>query len=131
MNIFSNFYYEFLNGLKSFCGGFDGLFYTLTILICINLLSELMCNVIKKVFLLRICLKSIFRKILILLLVGIANMLDVHIFNYTQFLRNAVLLFYIYHTGISILQNATYLELPLPPKLKTAIDQLGDKTNTA
>ena len=71
---------------------------------------------------------GICRKILILLFVGIANMLDMHIVGSGSMLRTATIFFYVSNEGISILENATNLGLPVPRKIKEILEQLHDRS---
>ena len=64
---------------------------------------------------------------LIFILVGIANILDVQVINTGSILRTAVIFFYLSNEGISLLENATHLGLPVPEKLKVVLKQLHDK----
>ena len=71
--------------------------------------------------------KGICRKVLIFILVGIANMIDVHVLGEVGILRSAVIFFYLSNEGLSLLENAAYLGLPIPEKLKAVLEQLHDK----
>ena len=71
--------------------------------------------------------KGICRKVLILMLVGIANLLDVAIIGTGAILRTAVIFFYLSNEGVSLLENAGHLGLPIPEKLKEILAQLHDR----
>src|SRR5699024_2936226 len=71
--------------------------------------------------------KGICRKVLIFLLVGIANILDVHVIGTGSVLRTAVIFFYISNEGVSLLENAAHLGLPVPEKIKAVLEQLHDR----
>ena len=71
--------------------------------------------------------KGICRKVLIFLLVGIANILDVHVIGTGSVLRTAVIFFYISNEGVSLLENAAHLGLPVPGKIKAVLEQLHDR----
>lgn len=68
--------------------------------------------------------RGINRKILIFILVGIANIVDLHILKHGTPLRTATICFYISNEGISLLENAGRLGLPFPKKLKDILEQL-------
>lgn len=72
--------------------------------------------------------KGICRKVLIFLLVGIANILDIHIIGSGSVLRTAVIFFYISNEGVSLLENAAHLGLPVPEKIKVVLEQLHDRS---
>ena len=71
--------------------------------------------------------KGICRKVLIFLLVGIANILDVQVIGSGSVLRTAVIFFYISNEGVSLVENAAHLGLPVPDKLKDVLEQLHDR----
>lgn len=66
--------------------------------------------------------KGIFKKIFILLMVGIATKLDLAIG--IEGIRYIVISFYIANEGISILENATLIGLPVPKKIKEVLEQI-------
>ena len=67
------------------------------------------------------------RKILIFMLVGIANVLDAEVLKTGSVLRTAVIFFYLSNEGISLLENAGHLGLPIPEKMKKVLEQLHDR----
>ena len=71
--------------------------------------------------------RGICRKVLIFLLVGMANILDVAVIGNGSVLRTAVIFFYISNEGVSLLENAGHLGLPIPQKMKDVVEQLHDR----
>lgn len=71
--------------------------------------------------------KGIFKKMLIFTLVGVANMIDMYVLGRPRVLRTAVIFFYLSNEGISLMENATHLGLPVPEKLKNILEQLHEK----
>ena len=71
--------------------------------------------------------KGICRKVLIFLLVGIGHILDTHVIGTGSVLRTAVIFFYISNEGVSLVENAAHLGLPIPEKLKAVLEQLHDR----
>lgn len=71
--------------------------------------------------------RGICRKVLIFLLVGMANILDVSVIGNGSVLRTAVIFFYISNEGVSLLENAGHLGLPIPQKMKDVLEQLHDR----
>lgn len=67
------------------------------------------------------------QKLLIFVLVGIANVIDVYIIGDASMLREAVIFFYISSEGVSILEHAAALGLPIPEKLRKILQELNDK----
>ena len=69
----------------------------------------------------------VLRNVLIFLLVGLANILDVSVIGNGSVLRTAVIFFYISNEGVSLLENAGHLGLPIPQKMKDVLEQLHDR----
>ena len=86
-----------------------------------------MCAIVDKKLSSEIKLKGIFKKILIFALVGIGNILDVQVIGNGSVFRTAVIFFYLSNVGISLLENASYLGLPIPEILRDVLEQLHDK----
>ena len=107
-----------------FLGGCDGLLYALIAFVAIDYITGVMCAVIDHRLSSEVGFKGIFKKVLIFLLVGVANILDVQVIGTGCVLRTAVIFFYISNEGVSLLENAAYLGLPVPEKIKTVLEQL-------
>ena len=113
--------------LGYFLGGCDGLLYTLLAFTAIDYITGVMCAVNDHTLSSEVGFRGICRKVLIFLLVGIANILDVHVIGTGSVLRTAVIFFYISNEGVSLLENAAHLGLPVPEKIKTVLEQLHDR----
>ena len=113
--------------LGYFLGGCDGLLYALIAFVVIDYLTGVMCAIINRELSSAVGFKGIFRKVLIFLLVGIANIIDVQVIGTGAVLRTAVIFFYISNEGVSLLENAGHLRLPIPEKIKTVLEQLHDR----
>ena len=113
--------------LGYFLGGCDGLLYALIAFVVIDYITGVMCAIIDRKLSSAVGLKGIFRKVLIFLLVGIANIIDVQVIGTGAVLRTAVIFFYISNEGVSLLENAGHLGLPIPEKIKTVLEQLHDR----
>ena len=113
--------------LGYFLGGCDGLLYALIAFVVIDYITGVMCAIINKQLSSEVGFKGIFRKVLIFLLVGIANIIDVQVIGTGAVLRTAVIFFYISNEGVSLLDNAGHLGLPIPEKIKTVLEQLHDR----
>lgn len=113
--------------LGYFLGGFDGLLYALIAFVVIDYITGVMCAIIDRKLSSAVGFKGIFRKVLIFLLVGIANIIDVQVIGTGAVLRTAVIFFYISNEGVSLLENAGHLGLPIPEKIKTVLEQLHDR----
>nr|DAM98128.1 MAG TPA: holin [Caudoviricetes sp.] len=113
--------------LGYFLGGCDGLVYALLAFVVIDYLTGIMCAINDHTLSSEVGFRGICRKVLIFLLVGIANILDVNIIGSGSVLRTAVIFFYISNEGVSLLENAAHLGLPVPEKIKAVLEQLHDR----
>ena len=113
--------------LGYFLGGYDGLLYALVVFIVADYVTGVMCGINDHALSSSIGFRGICRKVLILILVGIANILDVQVIGTGAVLRTAVIFFYLSNEGISLLENAAHLGLPIPEKLKLVLEQIHDK----
>ena len=114
--------------LGYFLGGCDGLLYALIAFVAIDYITGVMCAIAEKKLSSEVGFKGICRKVLIFLLVGIANILDVQVIQTGSVLRTAIIFFYISNEGVSLLENAAHLGLPVPEKIKVVLKQLHDKS---
>ena len=140
--------------LGYFLGGCDGLLYALIAFVVIDYITGVMCAIADKKLSSTVGFKGICRKVLIFLLVGIANILDVqvigsgsvlrtavifllvgianildvNIIGSGSVLRTAVIFFYISNEGVSLLENAAHLGLPVPDRIKTVLEQLHNRS---
>ena len=113
-----------------FLGGCDGLLYTLIAFVVVDYITGVMCAVADHTLSSAVGFKGICRKVLIFTLVGIGHMLDVHVIGTGSVLRTAVIFFYLSNEGVSMIENAAHLGLPIPSKLKLALEQLHDRAET-
>ena len=116
--------------LGYFLGGCDGLLYALIAFVVIDYITGVMCAINDKNLSSEVGFRGICRKVLIFLLVGIANILDVQVIGTGSVLRTAVIFFYISNEGVSLLENAAHLGLPVPEKIKTVLEQLHDRSES-
>ena len=110
--------------LGYFLGGCDGLLYALIAFVVIDYITGVMCAISNHTLSSEVGFKGICRKVLIFLLVGIANILDIQVIGSGSALRTAVIFFYISNEGVSLLENAAHLGLPIPEKIKVVLEQL-------
>src|SRR5574344_801072 len=114
--------------LGYFLGGCDGLLYALIAFVVVDYITGVMCAIADHSLSSEVGFKGICRKVLIFLLVGIANILDVQVIGTGSVLRTAVVFFYSSNEGISLLENAGHLGLPIPKKMKEVLEQLHDRS---
>ena len=119
--------------LGYFLGGIDGMMIALIILMSLDYISGVMCAVIDKNLSSAIGFRGICKKVFILMLVGVANIVDLHVVGTGSALRGAVICFYMSNEALSLFENAAHIGLPVPEKLKDILAQLhrrGDKEDT-
>ena len=115
--------------LGYFLGGCDGLLFALLAFVAIDYITGVMCAISDKTLSSEVGFKGICRKVLIFLLVGIGNIIDVQVLGSPGVLRTAVIFFYLSNEGVSLLENAAHLGLPVPDAIKTVLEQLHDRSD--
>lgn len=110
--------------LGDYLGSFDSLMYALLAFIVTDYVTGLLCAIVERNLSSAIGFKGICQKVFILALVGVANILDVHVAGGGCVLRSTVIFFYISNEGISIIENAAPIGLPVPKKIRAVMKQL-------
>ena len=110
-------------------GGVDGFLYALIAFVVLDYITGVLCAISNGELSSRVGFTGIAKKVVIFIIVGIANILDVYVLGERAILRTAVIFFYLSNEGISIVENAGELGLPLPQKLKNVLEQLHDKSD--
>ena len=113
--------------LGYYLGGFDGLLYALIAFVVCDYVTGVMCAVADKKLSSEVGFKRIAKKIVIFILVAVANIIDVNVITQGAVLRTAVIFFYLSNEGLSIIENAVHLGLLVPEKLKAVLAQLHDR----
>ena len=108
-------------------GGFDGFLYALIAFVVIDYITGVMCAISDKRLSSEVGFKGICRKVLIFVLVGIGNLVDMYVLGEAGVLRTAVIFFYLSNEGVSLLENSAHLGLPIPQKLKSVLEQLHNR----
>lgn len=108
-----------------FLGGFDGFLYALIAFVVIDYMTGVMCAILEKKLSSDIGARGIFKKVLIFIMVCIGNIIDVELIKNGSAIRTAVIFFYLSNEGISILENASKIGLPIPEKLKMVLEQFN------
>ena len=111
-----------------FIGSCAGLLIALVIFAVADYITGVMCAVADKKLSSEVGFKGICRKVIIFMLVGIAHIIDVNVIATGSVLRTAVIFFYLSNEGVSLLENAGHLGLPIPEKLKIVLEQLHDRS---
>ncbi|MBU3100655.1 MULTISPECIES: phage holin family protein [Clostridium] len=112
-----------------FLGGVDGFMYALITFVVIDYFTGIMVAIVERRLSSEIGFRGIFKKVLIFFLVGIANIVDVHLIKNGSAIRTAVIFFYVSNEGISILENSAKIGLPIPKKLKDILKQINKEEN--
>lgn len=110
-----------------FLGGLDSFLYVLLIFMVVDYITGVLCATNEHKLSSEISFRGLTRKVLILLLVGIAHCLDIYLLKNGSAIRTATIFFYISNEGISLLENTSRLGLPVPDKLKSVLQQLHNK----
>lgn len=113
-------------GFGFLVGGLDGILLTLIVFVCIDYLTGVMSAATEQSLSSAVGLKGICKKVLIFLLVGVANFLDNYIFQGATPMRDAVIFFYIANEGISILENTAKMGVPVPAPLEKLLLRLKE-----
>lgn len=110
-----------------FFGGMDGLIYALLVFVIADYITGVMCAIADKKLSSEVGFKGIYKKVLIFVMVGVGHIMDTYLIGNREVLRTAVIFFYCSNEGISMLENAGHLGLPIPAKLKDILEQLHDR----
>lgn len=127
---------EVINGVQFFItilggvfgwllGGVDGLAYALVLFVAVDYITGVMAGIVEKKISSEVGFKGIFRKVVIFILVSIAHIIDSKILGNGSAIRTAVIFFYISNEGISILENAVRIGIPIPQKLMDVLHQIN------
>ena len=110
--------------LGAVMGGFDGFLYALIVFVVIDYLTGVFVAIAQKKVSSEVGFKGIAKKVVIFFLVTVAHMIDAYMIKNGSVVRTAVIFFYLSNEGISILENASALGLPVPQKLQDVLEQL-------
>ena len=120
--------FEAIGGwLGYFLGGCDGLLVALIVFVVCDYITGVLCAINDRKLSSAVGFKGICRKVLIFILVGIGNVIDVQVLGTPGVLRTAIIFFYLSNEGLSLTENAAHLGLPVPEKLKAVLEQLHDR----
>ncbi len=111
----------------AFVGGLDGLLIALLVAVAIDYLTGVLAAGREGKLSSEVGFWGLVKKVLIFLLVGLANTLDVYVLGGAAPLRTAVIFFYLANEGLSIVENYARIGLPFPEKLRDILAQLKDK----
>ncbi len=110
-----------------FFGGADGLIVALIAFTCMDYFTGIIAAGIQHQISSRVGFKGIAKKVVIFVLVGIAHVIDKQFLGQTAVLRDAIVLFFCANEGMSILENADVIGVPIPEKLRELFLQMKNK----
>ena len=116
--------------LGYFLGGTDGMLIALIVFVTLDYITGVMCAIVDKKLSSAVGFKGIFKKVLIFALVGIGHILDTHVIGSGSAMRTAVIFFYLSNEGLSLIENAAHIGLPIPEKLREILAQLHTHSDT-
>lgn len=112
--------------LGAVMGGFDGFLYALIVFVVVDYMTGVMVGILNKELSSEIGFRGIFKKVVIFSLVAVAHIIDTHVIQNRSVLRTTVIFFYLSNEGISILENAALIGIPIPKKMKDVLEQLKE-----
>jgi toxin secretion/phage lysis holin len=115
--------------LGYFVGGWDGMMIALVVFMVLDYITGLMCAIADKKLSSAVGFKGISKKVFIMVLVGVAHIIDTYVVGSGSALRGAIICFYLSNEGLSLLENAAHIGLPIPNKLKDTLAQLHRRTD--
>ncbi|HEL1838369.1 TPA: phage holin family protein [Streptococcus suis] len=111
----------------SLFGELDGILYALLIFIIIDYMTGLFAAILEKNLSSAVGFRGIFKKVVILFLVALGHLIDTKIIHHGGAVRTMVIFFYLSNEGVSIIENAVRIGLPIPEKLQSILHQIHDK----
>ena len=109
-------------------GEVTGLFWALVAFMVLDYISGILAAISVRKLSSKVRFKGIVKKLLILVFVSVGHITDTYVLGGVPVAMTAVILFYIANEGISIVENATELGLPVPQKIKNVLEQIKNKS---
>ena len=113
--------------LGFFLGDLDIFIYTLLCFVICDYLSGIIRAGFERKLSSKVGFRGIFKKIMIFIIVGIANLCDKNLIQNEAMIRSAIIFFYIANEGLSILENSLTIGIPIPEKLKILLEQFKEE----
>lgn len=111
-------------------GEVTGLFWALIAFMALDYITGVIVAVIEKRLSSEVGFRGLAKKFLILVFIAVGHIADTYILGGTPAAMSAVMLFYIANEGISIVENASALGLPVPKKLTSIMEQIKNKSES-
>lgn len=109
-------------------GEVTGLFWALVAFMVLDYISGILAAISVRKLSSKVGFKGISKKLLILVFVSVGHITDTYVLGGVPVAMTAVILFYIANEGISIVENASELGLPVPQKIKNVLEQIKNKS---
>ena len=126
-NIFKNIMAGICTVLSFLFGDMEGLMVALVALIILDYISGVIAAAVEKRLSSEVGAKGIAKKIFMLLIVALANIVDINVIGDGHVLKTVTVVFYICNECISLIENAGRIGVPVPKKLLDVLEQLRDK----
>lgn len=126
-NVFKNILAGICMGLSFLFGDMEGLMVALIALIILDYISGVIAAAVEKRLSSEVGAKGIAKKIFMLLIVALANIVDTSVIGDGHVLKTVTVVFYICNECISLIENAGRIGVPVPKKLLDVLEQLRDK----
>ena len=111
-------------------GEVTGLFWALIAFMATDYITGVVVAAINKQLSSEVGFKGLAKKLMILVFVSLGHIADMYVLDATPVAMSAVMLFYIANEGLSIIENAGNLGLPVPKKLKDIMVQLKKESES-
>ena len=126
-NVFKNIMAGVCTVLSFLFGDMEGLMVALIALIILDYISGVIAAAVEKRLSSEVGAKGIAKKIFMLLIVALANIVDINVIGDGHVLKTVTVVFYICNECISLIENAGRIGVPVPKKLLDVLEQLRDK----
>lgn len=120
-----------VTAVSGFIGGIDGIMYALIAFITLDYFTGVCVAAKQRKLSSEVGFWGLLKKFVIICIVGVANIIDTKVVGGQDIFRTAISLYYIGNEGVSIMENAAALGLPLPKQLVDMLIQLRDKNDKA
>ena len=105
-------------------GEITGLFIAIIALMALDYVTGILCGIAAKALSSEVGFRGLVKKLMVLVIIAVGHLVDTYIIGTGSALMMAVILFFAANEGISILENAAKLGLPIPKKLRDILEQL-------
>ena len=126
MDIFKKIMAFFCTVISFLFGDIDGMLMALAALIVLDYVSGIIAAVIEKRLSSAVGARGIAKKVFMLFIVALANIIDINVIG-GHMLKTVTVVFYLCNECISLIENAGRIGVPVPAKLLQVLEQLKEK----